>query len=78
MFVKHAVRITLKDDDNHPLAFFDAKGWIIMVFMIAMGITIRTFHLLPDWFIAFFYTGLSVALVATGVLFLLYLRKVTY
>ena len=78
LFVRHASRIALKDDDNHPLAFFDARGWAVMGFMMGMGITIRALHLLPDWFIAFFYTGLSVALMATGGLFLLHLRKVPY
>ncbi len=70
LFIKHSRRIAEKSDRNHPLAFFDLKGWIIMIFMITLGITVRTFHLLPDWFIAFFYTGLSTALVATGYLFL--------
>ncbi len=78
MFVKHTHRIALKDDENHPLTFFDMKGWTIMGFMMTLGITIRIFHLLPDWFIAFFYTGLSIALIATGGLFLLHLRKVSY
>jgi hypothetical protein len=78
MFVKHTLRIALKDDQNHPLAFFDAKGWIVMGFMMTLGITIRAFHLLPDWFIAFFYTGLSIALILTGSLFLFHLRKIPY
>jgi hypothetical protein len=46
------------------------KGWIIMIFMIAFGITIRAFHLLPNSFISVFYTGLSTALIITGFLFL--------
>lgn len=78
MFVKHTLRIALKNDENHPLSFFDAKGWIVMGFMMTLGITIRAFHLLPDWFIAFFYTGLSIALILTGFLFLLHLRKAPY
>lgn len=72
---KHTRRIAEMGDKNHPLAFFDAKGWLVMLFMIGMGISIRTFHLLPNWFIAFFYTGLSTALVATGFLFLLHWWK---
>lgn len=55
-----------------PLLFFDAKGWIVMCFMIAMGITIRSLHLLPDTFISVFYTGLSLALMFTGILFIRY------
>jgi hypothetical protein len=47
LFVKHTTRIALKDDDNHPLAFFDAKGWALMGVMMLMEVTIRTLHLLP-------------------------------
>lgn len=51
---------------------FDVKGWIVMIGMIAMGIVIRTCHLLPDSFIAVFYTGLSLALLGTGLRFIWY------
>ena len=40
---KHTRRIAEMGDQNHPLAFFDAKGWLVMLFMIGMGISIRTF-----------------------------------
>ncbi|WP_455591072.1 hypothetical protein [Bacteroides sp.] len=76
LYYKHTRRIEQKQSEkNCPFAFFDAKGWIIMVFMITVGITIRTFHLLPDTFISVFYTGLSVALMVTGVLFIAYWWK---
>ena len=39
--------------------------------MIALGITIRAARLLPESFIAFFYTGLPLALMATGGRFIL-------
>lgn len=51
---------------------FRRKGWIVMIGMIAMGIVIRTCHLLPDSFIAVFYTGLSLALLGTGLRFIWY------
>ena len=54
-----------------PFSFFDVKGWLVMAFMIALGITIRTARLLPESFIAVFYTGLSLALMATGGRFIL-------
>lgn len=76
LYYKHTRRIEQKKNEkNCPFAFFDAKGWIIMTFMIAIGITVRTFHLLPDSFISVFYTGLAVALIVTGVLFLVYWWK---
>lgn len=70
LFNKHSERIKAKGNKSCPFSFFDLKGWIIMCFMIALGITIRTFHLLPNSFISVFYTGLSTALIITGILFL--------
>jgi len=52
------------------MGFFDARGWIIMAFMITLGVSIRRYGLMPLWFIALFYTGLSSALVLTGIRFL--------
>lgn len=75
LYYKHTRRIERKKDKNCPFSFFDVKGWIIMTFMIAFGITIRSFHLLPDAFISVFYTGLSLALMFTGVLFIHYWWK---
>lgn len=72
LYYKHTQRIEQKKDKNCPFSFFDVKGWIIMTFMITLGITIRKLHLLPDAFISVFYTGLSLALIFTGVLFLRY------
>ena len=68
-----------KEQKNCPFSFFDVKSWIVMIFMICMGITIRSFHLLPESFISVFYTGLSIALILTGVLFIRYwwLRRKT-
>ena len=71
LYNKHTRRISLKKERNNcPFSFFDLRGWIIMVLMILMGITIRDLRLLPGSFIAVFYTGLSVALSATGIRFL--------
>lgn len=73
LYYKHTQRIEQKKEDkNCPFSFFDVKGWIIMTFMISLGITVRTLHLLPDSFISVFYTGLSIALILTGMLFLRY------
>ena len=51
------------------MVFFDLKSFLIMAFMISFGIIIRSFHLLPERFIAVFYTGLGAALFMAGVLF---------
>lgn len=67
---KYSLRIQNMEDTNHPLSFFNAKGWGIMFFMITLGICVRKFNLMPEYFIAFFYTGLAAALTITGVLFI--------
>ena len=73
LYYKHTQR-------NCPFSFFDVKSWITMIFMISLGITIRSFHLLPETFISVFYTGLSIALILTGVLFIRYwwIRRKTF
>ena len=68
-------RIGQKADRNCPFSFFDVKGWLIMGFMITLGILVRKLHLLPTSFIAVFYTGLSSALILTGILFLVQWQK---
>lgn len=73
LYYKHTRRIEQKKGTrNCPFSFFDVKSWIIMIFMISLGITIRSFHLLPESFISVFYTGLSIALILTGILFIRY------
>lgn len=75
LYRKHTGRISQKEDKNCPFAFFDTKGWIIMAFMITFGVSARRFQLLPESFIAVFYTGLSLALMGTGIRFLIYWWK---
>lgn len=45
LFVKHSERISQKGEKNCPFSFFDVKGWIVMIFMITFGVTIRHFQL---------------------------------
>ena len=68
---KHTARIISYPQDEKQLfyKFFDLKSFIIMVVMIVGGILIRSFSLLPDVFIAVFYTGLGAALFSAGVWF---------
>lgn len=49
--------------------FFDLKSFLIMAFMITVGILIRNLNLCPEWFIAFFYTGLGASLFLAGISF---------
>ncbi|MGL5785812.1 MAG: hypothetical protein ACRCX4_03185 [Bacteroidales bacterium] len=77
--VVHAnvTRIKQIEDEDIPFwKFMDRKGYLIMIFMMSMGITIRYYNLLPDFFIAFFYIGLGGALSLTAFKYLRhYFRK---
>ncbi|NMA74759.1 MAG: hypothetical protein GX963_11500 [Bacteroidales bacterium] len=66
---KNIKRIQQKEKENHPLSFFNAKGWITMIGMMTFGILGRKCGLFPDSFILFFYTGLATALMAAGLLY---------
>lgn len=64
---KNSQRIyELEGECHNPFRFFDRKGYIMMAIMISMGIGMRAAGLFPEWFIAFFYTGLGLALSLAG------------
>ena len=68
---KHADRIVAMEEERAPFwKFFDAKGYLIMAFMMTMGIGLRASGVAPLWFIAFFYLGLGSALALSGCCFL--------
>lgn len=68
---KHAERIRgFEEDKKNILHFFDKKGYIIMAIMMGGGIGLRASGILPEWFIAFFYTGLGAALTVAGISFI--------
>ena len=48
------------------------KGYLIMAFMMSFGFGLRLSGLIPNWFFAFFYTGLGCALTLAGASFLLH------
>ena len=71
MVGKHANRIAGYVEDKIAFwRFFDASGYIMMAIMMTGGISLRAFGLVPNWFIAFFYTGLGIALALSGMSFL--------
>lgn len=68
--IKHTTRImNYQAEKLLFINFFDVKSFIIMAVMIIGGLTIRGFNLLPDRFIAVFYSGLGAALFLAGGLF---------
>ena len=66
-------RIRAYEEELHFfLKFFDVKSFIIMAVMMTGGIWLRSSGVAPDRFIAFFYTGLGIALALAGVGFLVH------
>lgn len=70
MSIKHTKRIKGYKEKFRPFwHFFDIKGYCIMAVMMGGGIWLRSSGLVPDVFIAVFYTGLGCALALVGILF---------
>lgn len=60
----------LPEDKASPLKAFSPKGYILVVFMMALGIALKHIPSIPAEFTASFYCGLGPALIASGVMFL--------
>ena len=70
MSIKHTRRIKGYPQETKPVwHFFDLKAYLIMACMMGGGIWLRSSGLVPNVFIAVFYTGLGCALALAGVLF---------
>ena len=68
---KHTGRIRARTEERLPFwHFFNASSWVVMAVMMGGGMALRMSHLVPDWVIAFFYSGLGVALFICGIRFL--------
>lgn len=64
---KNAQRIAGLEGERHLVfRFFDRRSYIMMALMMTFGIVMRAMGLFPSWFIAFFYTGLGLALALAG------------
>ena len=73
---KHSSRIMGYKEDRKPVwYFFDVKGYLLMVFMMGLGIGLRSGQFLPVDFFAAFYTGLGSALSFSGIRFLAAWKK---
>lgn len=67
---KHTARISSYLEEQHFfLKFFDGKSFAIMAVMMTGGIGLRASGLVPEQFIAVFYTGLGASLLLAGLLF---------
>jgi hypothetical protein len=67
---KHTGRIRARTEARLPFwQFFNTSSWVVMAVMMGGGMALRLSHLMPDWMIAFFYSGLGVALLLCGLRF---------
>ena len=72
MVKKHTERILqYEDEQQNFFRFFDTKSYLIMAFMMTLGIGLRVSGVVPNGFIAYFYTGLGLSLLTAGVLFVI-------
>lgn len=69
MSQKHTKRILDYEDYRPFWHFFDLKAYLIMTCMMSVGIGFRAAGIFPDIFVAFFYSGLGLALALAGVVF---------
>ena len=77
MVKKHTDRIRQYEEERQNFfRFFDTKSYLIMAFMMTLGIGLRVSGVVPNTFIAFFYTGLGASLLTAGVLFILSYTRV--
>lgn len=71
LYFRHRERIILLDDERaFALSFFDLKGWIVLAFMMALGITLRRTGIIAPLYLGTFYMGLGTALFTGGLFFL--------
>lgn len=69
---KNTRRIASITKEIEPICMFlTIKGYIIITFMMTMGIVLRQSCSIPEGFFAFFYSGLGCALFLAGALSLL-------
>lgn len=68
---KHKIRISEKEQDKLCLfSFFDIKSYVIMIFMMGLGITIRSINSINPLCWAAIYIGIGLALLSAGVAFM--------
>ncbi|HEX5826712.1 MAG TPA: hypothetical protein VFY23_04270 [Candidatus Limnocylindrales bacterium] len=68
---KHTRRIREHPDERLPAwSCFSPSSWLVMAVMMVGGTALRATGVMPEWVIAFFYSGLGVALFLCGVRFL--------
>ncbi|MBQ7254026.1 MAG: hypothetical protein IJS30_05070 [Bacteroidales bacterium] len=73
---KYAARImSMTELKTSIFKTFSIKGYIIIAFMITLGIFLKRIPQVPDSFIAWFYCGLGPGLLSAGIQFIVRWRK---
>ena len=73
---KYAERVHALPGPKEPVwKTFGLKGYLIIAFMISLGITLKHIPGIPEPFFAWFYLGLGLGLISAGVRFLVRWRK---
>ena len=62
--------MTMTEPRTSIFRTFSVKGYIIIAFMITLGITLKRIPQIPDSFIAWFYCGLGPGLLSAGIRFI--------
>lgn len=71
LVLKHTKRIKNSTEEKmNVIHFFDLKSYLIMIFMMTIGILGRKLSIFSTTFIGIFYTGLGVALFLAGIKFI--------
>ena len=69
---KYAERImAMAEPRTSIFRTFSVKGYLIIAFMITLGITLKRIPQVPDSFIAWFYSGLGPGLLSAGIRFII-------
>ena len=69
---KYTERIlSLPEPKTSIFKTFSVKGYLVIAFMITLGVTLRRIPQVPDSFIAWFYCGLGPGLFSAGIRFIL-------
>lgn len=73
---KYAERIHALLGPKEPVwKTFGLKGYLIIAFMISLGISLKHIPGIPESFFAWFYLGLGLGLISAGVRFLIRWRR---
>lgn len=69
---KYSERIHSLPGPKEPIyKTFSLKGYLIIAFMITLGISLKYIHGIPESFFAWFYMGLGPGLLSAGIRFLI-------